>query len=250
MELLQPPVRSQGTQDTGASVAADRHPRGGGRGPGAGQPGGHRRDPAPGRGGKASDDDGPPRPMAPFPKMVPDLAQPGGPGLHGQAGHPRPCLGVPGPDVRTPDARLQADFRKGGPTMGGRRIIFPMSLGEGGGRGFMGRSVAKDPVEKWRPISATERLFYDPLGMLAGHRVHPLVFLVEWRDLTWRPASGELPAGGLQPGVVGDRMEGRPTPAVRPDRPAVRRGSRGLEGARRPLAQARGGPPGAAPGSA
>jgi hypothetical protein len=75
------------------------------------------------------------------------------------------------------EPRIQSGFKKG-PTIGGRRIVFPMVMGSTG-IGFMARSIARDPLEKWRPISSTEEMFYDPLGFVAGGDTWPLVFLVE-----------------------------------------------------------------------
>ena len=63
-------------------------------------------------------------------------------------------------------------------TMGGRRIIFPIRL-PNGQLGFMGRSIYRDEINKWRPIENTGTFFYDPLGLLSGEPTSRSVVLVE-----------------------------------------------------------------------
>lgn len=53
-------------------------------------------------------------------------------------------------------------------TVGGRRIVFPIHFPDGG-IGFMGRSIGKDQMPKWRPIENTDLFFYDPLRLLGSN---------------------------------------------------------------------------------
>ena len=111
-------------------------------------------------------------PMAPFPATVPIEDAP-------EAAAYMKRRGIP-PEVwarlglrYAPADRLKSDHAVNGPTVSGKRIIFPIELPDS--RGFMGRSLVDNcDIPKWRPIANAGPIFYDPLGILTG--VYPTLF--------------------------------------------------------------------------
>lgn len=111
----------------------------------------------------SSGEDLSPRPMAPYPATIDISDSPEARAYMERRRIPRAIwerLGL----RYCPAERIRSSFDDNN-TVGGRRIIFPIKL-PGGRFGFMGRSIGEDRVPKWRPISNTFGVFYDPLGML------------------------------------------------------------------------------------